>query len=296
YYLTISCVYNANILDGQDPIWQAGPACTRGDECKTYPKSGCQDGLCTAGSQIVAPQPPKTVRPPVKPVTTTKKPKVTTKATKAPVVRPTAKPPVTRFGCSDAYGMSDAVRRAVLDIHNKLRSSLARGLEYDKLINGKASPAAKMLKMVYNCSIEESAMRNAGRCVYGHTENYERPGLGESIFETTEQYKDKSKAALQASQWWWDELKLNGVGAANVITDYLWTRPNKMIGHYTQMAWETSYQLGCAVAHCPQTYVVCQYGPAGNYFNRPIYTKGRPCSQCPKKSTCNEKEGLCVIA
>ncbi|KHJ75162.1 SCP-like protein [Oesophagostomum dentatum] len=191
--------------------------------------------------------------------------------------------------------MSDAVRRAVLDIHNKLRSSLALGREYDKLINGNASPAAKMLKMVYNCSIEESAMRNAGRCVYGHTSNYERPGLGESIYETTERYLDKSKAAVQASQWWWNELKLNGVGHDNMITDRLWNRPGKMIGHYTQMAWESTYQLGCAVAHCPQTYVVCQYGPAGNYFNEPIYTKGKPCSQCPR-NTCNAKEGLCVIA
>ncbi|KHJ88423.1 SCP-like protein, partial [Oesophagostomum dentatum] len=281
YYMTISCVYNANILDGKDPIWQTGNSCKRANECTTYRKSGCQDGLCTAGSQIVVPQPLRTIRPPMKPpTTTTKKPKVTPKITKAPVVRKTtirpAKPPVTSFGCSNAYGMSDEIRRTFLNMHNGFRSSLALGREYDKLIKGNASPAAKMLKMVYNCSIEESAMRNAGRCVYGHSSDYERPGLGENIYQTTAPYLDKIKAATQASQLWWNELKENGVGHDNMITDELWSRPGKMIGHYTQMAWETTYQLGCAIVYCPHTYVVCQYGPSGNYFNEPIYTKGRP--------------------
>ncbi|KHJ79066.1 SCP-like protein [Oesophagostomum dentatum] len=191
--------------------------------------------------------------------------------------------------------MSDEIREMFLDMHNRLRSSLARGLEYDKLINGNASAAAKMLKMVYNCSVEESAMKNAAGCVYGHSSDYERPGLGENIYQTTAPYLDKIEAAKQASQLWWDELKKNGLGEDNMITDDLWNRPGEMIGHYTQMAWETTTQLGCAVAHCPHTYVVCQYGPSGNYFYEPIYTKGKPCSQCPR-NTCNEKEGLCVIA
>ncbi|KHJ85908.1 hypothetical protein OESDEN_14355 [Oesophagostomum dentatum] len=96
----------------------------------------------------------------------------------------------------------------------KLRSSLALGLEYDKLINGYASQAAKMLKMVslfsisqliyhqvngqaqvYNCSIEESAMRNAGGCNYGHTSNNERPGLGENIFAIRNPHFNKIEAA-----------------------------------------------------------------------------------------------------
>ncbi|KHJ85495.1 SCP-like protein [Oesophagostomum dentatum] len=149
-------------------------------------------------------------------------------------------------------------------MHNRFRSRLARGLEYDRLMRGNAWPAAKMLKMVYDCEIEMSAMRNAAGCIYRHTYDYERPELGESIYEYTARYFNKTAAAAMASKWWWNELKQNGVGPANIITDELWNRP-EMIGHYTQMAWETTYKLGCAVAHCPQTYVVCQYYPAYVY-------------------------------
>ncbi|VDM82346.1 unnamed protein product [Strongylus vulgaris] len=102
-----------------------------------------------------------------------------------------------------------------------------------------------------------------------------------------------------AAQGWWDELKTNGVGPSNTLTEELWDRPNKQIGHYTQMAWETSYKLGCGVVNCASmTLVVCQYGPAGNYFNEPIYTIGDPCTSnagCPSGNTCSVSEGLCVV-
>lgn len=44
-------------------------------------------------------------------------------------------------------------------------------------------------------------------------------------------------------------------------------------GHYTQIVWRTSLELGCAISHCPAlTYrssIVCNYGPGGNNGNRP---------------------------
>ncbi|KAK5964306.1 hypothetical protein GCK32_012615 [Trichostrongylus colubriformis] len=178
------------------------------------------------------------------------------------------------------------------------RSSLARGLEPDAL-GGYAPKAAKMLKMVYDCSVEASALRHASKCVYQHSTNDERPGLGENIYMTTALNFDKVKAATQSSQLWWNELKEYGVGPSNNLTMALWSRPNTQIGHYSQMAWETSYRLGCAVVHCSTfTYGVCQYGPAGNYLNRLIYTIGNPCTSdagCPGSYTCSVAEGLCNV-
>jgi uncharacterized protein YkwD len=38
------------------------------------------------------------------------------------------------------------------------------------------------------------------------------------------------------------------------------------IGHFTQMIWKSSTQLGCGVATCgDQTFRVCRYSPPGNY-------------------------------
>ncbi|VDP15134.1 unnamed protein product [Heligmosomoides polygyrus] len=169
--------------------------------------------------------------------------------------------PETNNVCSSNEGMTDSVRQKFLELHNGFRSSLARGLEPDAL-GGFAPKAKKMLKMVYDCSVEASALRHANKCVYQHSASSDRAGLGENIYKTTRLNYDKVKAA-------------------------------------TQMAWETSYRLGCAIAHCPSfTFGVCQYGPPGNYLNRLIYTIGDPCtsdSGCPGSYTCNAAEGLCNV-
>ncbi|XP_049866488.1 cysteine-rich secretory protein 2-like [Pectinophora gossypiella] len=59
------------------------------------------------------------------------------------------------------------------------------------------------------------------------------------------------------------------------------------IGHYTQMMWATSHQVGCGVAFCKggrwgQFYnFVCHYCPSGNYGMKYPYKIGRPCGDCP---------------
>ncbi|KHJ88387.1 SCP-like protein, partial [Oesophagostomum dentatum] len=184
--------------------------------------------------------------------------------------------PETNNECPANSGMTDSVRDTFLTLHNNYRSSVARGLEPDAL-GGYAPKASKMLKMVYDCNVEASAMRHAQKCIYQHSASTDRPNLGENLYKTTALNFDKKKAATQASQGWWSELAQYGVGPSNNLTEALWNRPNTQIGHYTQMAWETSYRLGCAVQYCSDmTYAVCQYGPAGNYINSLIYTIGDP--------------------
>jgi pathogenesis-related protein 1 len=44
-------------------------------------------------------------------------------------------------------------------------------------------------------------------------------------------------------------------------------------GHYTQVVWATSVDLGCGISTCPDltygTSIVCNYGPGGNNGSRP---------------------------
>jgi hypothetical protein len=51
--------------------------------------------------------------------------------------------------------------------------------------------------------------------------------------------------------------------------------PGAVCGHYTQLVWRNTLQLGCAIARCPRlTYssvVVCDYGPGGNVNNQKPY-------------------------
>ena len=53
----------------------------------------------------------------------------------------------------------------------------------------------------------------------------------------------------------------------NVSTTGKWTD----VGHYSQVIWPTTTELGCALAHNKaRDYLVCRYSPPGNHFGRPV--------------------------
>ncbi|KHJ82217.1 SCP-like protein, partial [Oesophagostomum dentatum] len=104
--------------------------------------------------------------------------------------------------------MTNEVRQAFLNKHNELRSRVARGQERDGA-GGNAPMAAKMLKMVYDCDVENSAMRHAQKCMFGHSGKSERSGFAIMVERTEEK----------------------GVGQENKLTVSVF---NRGVGHYTQ--------------------------------------------------------------
>jgi pathogenesis-related protein 1 len=71
---------------------------------------------------------------------------------------------------------------------------------------------------------------------------------------------------------------------ASEAADYDYARdrcaPGKVCGHYTQMVWRSSTQIGCGVAQCSTNSPfgdgdwvmwVCNYSPAGNYTGERPY-------------------------
>jgi len=54
--------------------------------------------------------------------------------------------------------------------------------------------------------------------------------------------------------------------------EYAANRCRKVCGHYTQLVWSTTKQVGCAVARNSRREVwVCNYDPPGNYVGRRPY-------------------------
>ncbi|EYC19248.1 hypothetical protein Y032_0025g1267 [Ancylostoma ceylanicum] len=263
--LYINCVYSANGGYTGTVLWENGSACQKNQDCTLYKDSKCEGGLCIA---------PKDAKLAVG---------------------------GTNKICPKNENLNDKARQNLVDTHNRLRSTLGKGLAKDPLgTNGIAPKAARMLKMIYDCEIEYNAQKHADTCVFKHSPSSERPGLGENLWMSGATKYGVDLAAVSASESWWSELKQNGVGPSNILTDALWNRPHKMIGHYTQMAWQNSYKLGCGIKWCPSmTYVVCQYGPAGNWMGSIIYDIGNPCTtdaDCKCKGCkCSQEEALCIM-
>ncbi len=44
------------------------------------------------------------------------------------------------------------------------------------------------------------------------------------------------------------------------------------VGHYTQVIWRDTREIGCAIAEGPrEEFLVCRYWPAGNWWGQPVY-------------------------
>uniref|UniRef100_A0A673TXV4 GLIPR1 like 1 n=1 Tax=Suricata suricatta TaxID=37032 RepID=A0A673TXV4_SURSU len=164
-------------------------------------------------------------------------------------------------------------------------------VEAHNVMRGKVwPPAADMKHMTWDDALAKIAKAWASKCQFKHntcaSKSYgchptfeyigENIWLGALIIFSP-------KSAVDA---WFNETE---------FYDYNTLACSKVCGHYTQVVWANSYKVGCAIKMCPnlgrhQTVIfVCNYGPAGNYPNRPPYTEGDSCSLCSEKDTCIEK-------
>ncbi|XP_050749732.1 cysteine-rich venom protein pseudechetoxin-like [Gymnogyps californianus] len=175
----------------------------------------------------------------------------------------------------DALSTSKAgQQKLIVDRHNALR----RGVK---------PTASNMLKMEWCPQAAKNAQKWANRCTLSHSPgNMRRTTVqcGENLFMSSAPFPWPD--VVQA---WYDEEKdfKYGTGAKT---------QGAVIGHYTQVVWYNSYQIGCAVAFCRNSkykyFYVCHYCPMGNLRSsiQTPYKKGEPCGDCP--NAC--ENGLCT--
>lgn len=93
--------------------------------------------------------------------------------------------------------------------------------------------------------LASTAQAWADKCVFEHSNN----GLGENLAQG-----DGSPASFVQS--WYSEIGMH---------DFADPEANPGTGHFTQVIWKASTQLGCAVNQCGGSPLfVCNYSPAGN--------------------------------
>jgi len=149
--------------------------------------------------------------------------------------------------------------KAITKVHNDLRAQYKlRGLKYSKTLEKSAQKWAKKLQKD-GCGMVHSHGKVGA---YGENLYWASPMVrtttrsdGKVSKESTLQ-KVKDEAVVQA---WFDEVKWYDYSTNSC-------EEGQMCGHYTQVIWNTTRELGCAAMACSDRSQVwvCEYAPAGN--------------------------------
>ncbi len=135
-------------------------------------------------------------------------------------------------------------KRQLLAYHNQVRADVG------------APP------LVWSAAAESQAQHWAGelarRCDIEHSQG---SGFGENLFMGTLGFYDELDG-IRA----WEEEKRDYTGQP--LSRSLAPR----VGHYTQMVWPATRELGCATSVCNNNMIlVCNYYPPGNYLGESAY-------------------------
>lgn len=160
-------------------------------------------------------------------------------ATAGAPARPAPAP--TPAPAAAASGLS-AEHQEILDTHNRLRA-----------IHGASA-------LQWSAQLSDQAQRFANACVQEHGTPESRNRAGENLAA----YNQESMGQLV--QDWYDEeaqYDYNDPG----VNKRGWTQETQT-GHFTQVVWADTRELGCGRADCPgypwKGFLVCRYLPAGN--------------------------------
>lgn len=114
--------------------------------------------------------------------------------------------------------------------------------------------------LTWSDKLAAGAQKWADRCVFEHSSgNY-----GENL----SWWRGGDWTPADRVRDWYAEIK-----------DFDFTKPARndyrVTGHFTQIVWRASRELGCGLAACPDgKMLVCRYAPAGNFEGQ--YTENVP--------------------
>jgi len=158
-------------------------------------------------------------------------------------------------GGSPDSGQSDFARE-MINAHNQVR------------LGASPTPNPPLAPLQWSASAALTAQAWADRCDFKH--NPDRGNLGENI------------AAATPNRWTTAGVVQNWASeAANYDHGTNACAPGKVCGHYTQIVWRNTTQVGCATRECDKNspfqgftrwqFWVCNYAPPGNYSGQRPY-------------------------
>ena len=130
--------------------------------------------------------------------------------------------------------------------------------------------------MQWNCALADFAQKWANKDTNEHSSKQERQNIiqGSLAGENLSADSETNQTMQKMIQGWIDEKAHLGGDAKTCAA-------GKVCGHYTQMVWKTTTEIGCGVHRKSNTmgadfkgqatYFVCIYNPAGNDSNMAAY-------------------------
>ncbi|XP_050395316.1 glioma pathogenesis-related protein 1 [Patella vulgata] len=153
--------------------------------------------------------------------------------------------------------------------------------------------ATNMRKMVWNTDLQNLGQSFIDNCNYGHNPNtgdmFGFRHIGENLYLSSGDFYNLKPAV----DFWHGEM-----------ADYNFTTGDcsNVCGHYTQVVWAGSHELGCGIIWCETltgantitqgTIIICNYGPSGNAGHEDPFEAGAACAACPADAPYCE-DGLC---
>lgn len=206
-------------------------------------------------------------------------------------------------GASDVCASATVFRRlspeaesVLLSEHNLLRSRAAQGLDQ--------ASAANMLKLSWSAELAAISQRWADQCTFAHDvvrNKADGTRVGQNVFYSASTNELSESGVMgsvgAATSSWYDEVHNPGFNDTD-IHPFVFSYG---AGHYTQMVWADSSEVGCGLVYYQdpadswyKSLVVCNYAVAGNLRGGTMYLEGEACSQCPTNTNCDQLfTGLC---
>nr|ABR27897.1 antigen-5-like protein precursor [Triatoma infestans] len=202
--------------------------------------------------------------------------------------------------------LSEKDKQKLLDFHNKFRELTAAGeAPAPKGEDGRERrqpPAANMLELTWHKKAEKQAYKWARTCEWKHNNATDKAGnsMGQNLgrkmsTEKTDVDDTFDKWSYDLVRGWFDEAKLYKYGSGFSMST----------GHYTQVVWANTSQVGCGYSYYMQIdeynqkwytgYLVCNYSPAGNFNNREPYEISKEKCTDPKLESSKNYKHLCVL-
>jgi uncharacterized protein YkwD len=115
--------------------------------------------------------------------------------------------------------------------------------------------------LAWSSELAAAAQAWANRCEFAHAPRSVNPSQGENLARGT---PEMGRPSFLFGRWY-DEVRQYDFGSPGF---------QKGTGHFTQIVWRGTRQVGCAVASCSgRNYWVCRYAPAGNIVNPGYFEK-----------------------